>query len=231
MKSRLNKKAQKSYNDWTAAGLKSVVQNHGLFRHVPKQSHILPYKNTRNNRRFNEAIKYGEEWEAHVGKRLPNKYHGYEVKHVSEILPEGQYRLNNNKYPDFTLFDYGKKHMILIDAKRKKGYDPQHGPQRDRQYVTMDETYVDAYQNIQKHYEDQGWTVSGKIYFFVEMKMDLYVANDFQPHHWQKFNNQYGKNTVGIYYLDQMSKDSKVLNGWVKTGKPVARISFGSWTY
>lgn len=218
MKSRLNKKAQKSYNDWTAAAAdpgRVILTRCGLGRQA-----ILPYKHAKkqSNRRFNEAIKYGEEWEAHVGKRLPNKFHGYEVKHVSEVLPEGQYRLNNNKYPDYTLYDYNKKHMILIDAKRKKGYDPQHGPQRDRQYVTMDETYVNAYQNVQKHYEDQGWTVSGKIYFFVERKMDLYVANDFQPHHWQKFNNQYGKNTVGIYYLDQMSKDTKVLKGWVKPG-------------
>lgn len=208
MKSKLNKKAQKSYNDWTADAQYSPQ---GLFRHA-----ILPYKHAKkqSNRRFNEAIKYGEEWEAHVGKRLPNKFHGYVIKHVSGVLPEGQYRLNNNKYPDYTLYDYNRKHMILIDAKRKKGYDPQRG----KQYVTMDETYIDAYQNVQKHYEDQGWTVSGKIYFFVELKMDLYVANDFQPHHWQKFNNQYGKNTVGIYYLDQMSKDTKVLKGWVKPG-------------
>ena len=102
--------------------------------------------------------------------------------------------------------------MILIDAKRKSGYDPSQGDQ----YVTMDETYVDSYQNVQKYYEDQGWKVSGKIYFFVEMKMDLYVANDFQPHSWKKFNNSYGKETSGIYYLKQMSKDSKVLKGWIK---------------
>jgi hypothetical protein len=204
MKSKLNKKAQKSYDNWSAVAPKPDVYRAGP---------ILPYKTARkqNNARFNEAIKYGEEWEMHVGKRLSNKYHGYEVKHVSDILPAGQYRLNNNKYPDFTLYDYNKMRMILIDAKRKKGYDPRDG----RQYVTMDETYIDAYQNIQKHYEDQGWTVSGKIYFFVERKMDLYVANDFQPHHWQKFNNQYGKNTVGIYYLDQMGTDTKVLKGWV----------------
>ena len=198
MKVKLNKKAQKSYDNWYAVA----------------QGPVLPYKNSRkqSNARFNEAIKYGEEWEEHIGKRLPNRFHGYEIKHVSEVLPEGQYRLNNNKYPDYTLYDYSRKHMILIDAKRKKGYDPSQG----KQYVTMDETYVTAYQNVQKHYEDQGWTVSGKIYFFVELKMDLYVANDFQPHHWQKFDNQYGKNTVGIYYLDQMSKDTKVLNGWIK---------------
>ena len=198
MKVKLNKKAQKSYDNWYAVA----------------QGPVLPYKNSRkqSNARFNEAIKYGEEWEEHIGKRLPNRFHGYEIKHVSEVLPEGQYRLNNNKYPDYTLYDYSRKHMILIDAKRKKGYDPSQG----KQYVTMDETYVTAYQNVQKHYEDQGWTVSGKIYFFVELKMDLYVANDFQPHHWQKFDNQYGKNTVGIYYLDQMSKDTKVLKGWIK---------------
>ena len=206
MKPKLNKKAQKSYDDWSAAGLKAGVQFHGLRPFDDKNA------KKQSNRRFNDAIKYGEAWEEHIGKRLPNKYHGYEVKHVSEILPEGQYRLNNNKYPDFTLFDYGKKHIILIDAKRKSGYDPSQG----KQYVTMDETYIDAYQNIQKHYEDQGWTVTGKIYFFVEMKMDLYVANDFQPHDWKKFNNAYGKETSGIYYLDQMSKDSKVLKGWVK---------------
>ncbi len=215
MKPKLNKKAQKSYDDWSAAGLQARVQYHGL---------IFDDKNTKkqSNRRFNEAIKYGEEWEVHVGKRLPNKYHGYEVKHVSEILPEGQYRLNNNKYPDFTLFNYDKRNMILIDAKRKSGYDPSEG----KQYVTMDETYIDSYQNVQKHYEDQGWTVSGKIYFFVEMKMDLYVANDFQPHHWQKFNNQYGNNTVGIYYLDQMSKDTKVLKGWVKQPRRCGSVPF-----
>mgnify|MGYP003386711872 FL=1 len=190
MKPRLNKKAEKSLKTW------GIQHAHRGF----------------NNARFHDAVRYGEEWEAHVAKMLPNKFHDYEVQHVSSVLPEGQYRLNNNKYPDFTLTNHRAKRIILIDAKRKSGYDPS----RERQYVTMDESYITSYQNVQKHYEDKGYTVDGRIYFFVEMKMDLYVANDFQPHSWKKYNNHYGKEQVGIYYLDQMSKDSKVLKGWVK---------------
>ena len=197
MKPKLSTKAKKSFETWNVNGRGPV--------------HPYPLK-TQANKRFHQALSYGESWEEHVGKRLPNKYHGYDVKHVSEILPEGQYRLNNNKYPDFTLCNHNTKQMILIDAKRKNGYDPSQGDQ----YVTMDETYVDSYQNVQKYYEDQGWKVSGKIYFFVEMKMDLYVANDFQPHDWKRFDNQYGREVAGIYYLKQMSKDSKVLKGWIK---------------
>lgn len=199
MKPKLNKKAQNSLNQWEA-----IHRNHTSI--WSSASGV--------GKKFHDAVKYGEAWEAHLGKALPNKFHDYEVRHVSNVLPEGQYRLNNNKYPDYTLTNHKTMRMILIDAKRKRGYDPREG----RQYVTMDETYIDAYQNVQKHYEDQGWSVDGRIYFFVEMKMDLYVANDFQPHDWIKYDNHYGKNQVGIYYLDQMSKDSKVLKGWVKTG-------------
>ena len=188
LKTKLSKKAQKSSDTWHTS------------------------RNT--DETFREAIKYGEEWEKHLGGKLPNRFHSYEVKHVSEVLPEGQYRLKNNKYPDFTLTNHATKRMILIDAKRKTGYPPCY-PQ-NREYVTMDETYIESYENIRKHYQDKGFYVEGRIYFFVEMKMDLYVANDFQPHDWKKYNNQYGKEQVGIYYLDQMSKDSKVLNGWIK---------------
>lgn len=194
MKPKLNKKAQNSLNQWEAI----------------HRNHIVPASGV--GKKFHDAVKYGEAWEAHLGKVLPNSFHDYDVQHVSNILPEGQYRLNNNKYPDFTLTNHKAMRMILIDAKRKSGYDPSRG----RQYVTMDESYITSYQNVQKYYEDKGYRVDGKIYFFVEMKMDLYVANDFQPHSWKKYNNSYGKEQVGIYYLDQMSKHSKVLKGWIK---------------